>query len=382
MLIGLDGIPLCAPKTGVGHYTCELGRALAELRPADEFDFLSQHRFRQDETGWPANLRCVQPRVRRWERFWFAVGLPRYLRRHKFSLFHGTNYEVPLGWRGPSVLTIHDLSLFRYPETHERRLVWRARWRWPLMTRAAQMIVTPTDFVRREVVEKLNLAPDKVVAVPEAARPAFQPAPLAETAATRRRLGVADDFILFVGTVEPRKNLATLARAYEELLRQTEAPPQLVITGQKGWKMDDFLARAASSDLAGRVLFTGYVSETDLRDLYSSCRVFVYPSLYEGFGLPPLEAMACGAAVVASDIGSHREVLGHAARLVEATDETALAGQLARLLRDEDARRALGAAGRRRAAEFSWARAARLTWEVYAEARRRREKSPPMRGGL
>ncbi len=372
MLIGIDGIPLCAPKTGVGHYTFALAQGLAELAPTDEFQLLSPHRFhypKPDEAAWPANLRATQARVRRWERFWFAIGLPRYLRRHSFDLFHGTNYEVPLGWRGASVLTIHDLSLFRFPHTHEKRMVWRARWRWPLMTRAAQMIITPTEYIRREVLQYLNIAPDKVVAIHEAARPEFTPLPHEETVETRRRLGVADDFILFVGTVEPRKNLQTLARAYAELLRQTDLRPQLVIAGQKGWLVDEFLANLSAS--AG-VHFTGYVTENELRALYSSCRIFAYPSLYEGFGLPPLEAMACGAPVVASNIGSHAEVLGRAAQLFEPENVTELTGLLSRLLQDENERRALSVAGQQRAAEFSWTKAARLTCKVYAEAQRRK----------
>ena len=375
MLIGLDGIPLCAPKTGIGHYTFELARALAEHAPAQDFRLLSPHPFqcqpRPDETPWPQNLTAIQPPVRRWERFWFGVGLPRYLRRGRYSLFHGTNYEVPLGWRGPSVMTIHDLSLFRFPHTHEWRLVWRARWRWPLMTRAASMIITPTAYIRREVLEYLKLPTAKVVAVPEAPRPRFQPMKPDETAAARRRLGVSEDFILFVGTVEPRKNLATLVRAYDELLRTTDLRPQLVIAGQKGWLTDDFFAGLAGSDVAERVHFTGYVSEDDLRALYAACRVFVYPSLYEGFGLPPLEAMACGAPVIASRIGSHSEILGDAACLLEAEDAASLAGALARLLRDENERRHLRAAGIKRAAAYTWQRAASETWAVYQEARAR-----------
>jgi glycosyltransferase involved in cell wall biosynthesis len=371
MLIGIDGIPLCAPKTGVGHYTFELARGLAEAAPDEEFALLSPHRFhypQPDENSWPANLGARQAQTRRWERFWFAVGLTRYLRRYSFDLFHGTNYEVPLGWRGPSVLTIHDLSLFRFPQTHEKRLVWRARWRWPLMTRAAQMIITPTEYIRREVLERLKIAPDKVIAIHEAARPAFTPLAREATAETRRRLGVEDDFILFVGTVEPRKNLHTLVKAFGELLRQTNLRPQLVIAGQRGWLMEDFFAGAGAAE---RVHFTGYLTENELRELYSSCRVFVYPSLYEGFGLPPLEAMACGAPVVASRIGSHTEVLGDAAQLFEPENTDELAAILSRLLQDENERRALREAGRQKAAQYSWPQAARQTLEVYAEAMRR-----------
>lgn len=370
MLLGFDGIPLCAPKTGIGHYTFELARELALLLPADELRLLSPHPFSYpsdpaDDARWPENLHAVRPHVRRWERFWFAVGLPRYLRRTGITLFHGTNYEIPLGWRGTKILTVHDLSLFRYAHTHERRLVWRARWRWPLMLRAADAIITPTEYIRRELLDHFKLSPARVTAIPEAPRPQFQPLDAAQTTATRQRLGVTDDFILFVGTVEPRKNLATLVRAYHELLQHTDLRPQLVIAGQKGWLTEKFFAELRMSAVADRVHFTGYISESDLQALYASCRVFVYPSLYEGFGLPPLEAMACGAPVIASRIGSHTEILHDAACLVAPESVSELTATLVNLLTDEGNRQELSDKGRRRAAEFTWARAAQRTLEVY-----------------
>lgn len=376
MLLGLDGIPLCAPKTGVGHYTFELARELALLRPADELRLLSPHPFcypsdTAELAQWPENLHATRPAIRRWERFWFAVGLPRYLRRTGITLFHGTNYDIPLGWDGTKILTVHDLSLFRYARTHERRLVWRARWRWPLMLRAADAIITPTEYVRRELLDYFRLPPAKVTAIPEAPRPQFQPLDAALTADTRRRLGVADDFILFVGTVEPRKNLATLVQAYAEMVSHTDLRPQLVIAGQKGWLTEKFFADLRLSSVADRVHFTGYISENDLQALYASCRTFVYPSLYEGFGLPPLEAMACGAPVVASRIGSHSEILRDAACLVAPENVNELTAALINLLTNAGAQQDLAERGRQRAAEFTWAGAARQTLEVYAAHEKR-----------
>jgi glycosyltransferase involved in cell wall biosynthesis len=384
MRIGLDGIPLKYLKTGVGHYTFEVARRLAIDSPRDEFDLVSPHPFISQPGGegedvWPPNLRAVRVHANLLERRWWTIGLPRYIRRHGLALFHGTNFEVPLWQRCPTVLTIHDLSLLLYPQTHRSRLVLRSRALLPLMSRAATMIVTVSESVRREVCEHLRVSPEKVVAVPNAARRLFRPTPSGQTVEVRRRLGVEDEFLLYVGTVEPRKNLLTLVRAFVELLRATDSRPQLVIAGKKGWLSDDLYAHIKESGAADRILLTGYVTDDELRALYSSCRAFVYPSLYEGFGLPPLEAMACGAPVIASDIPSIREVTGEAARLVDPLNVNALAQSILALLRDDGERQHLSSAGLRRAAEFSWERTARSIREVYDETLRRawRGVKPP-----
>ncbi len=318
MLIGIDGLSLSETKTGVGHYTFELARALALESPSDEFEVVSPRPFLAGETDAPvpSNLRFVRAETGLLSRRWFLFGLPRYIKRRGFALFHGTNYEVPLRSICPTVLTIHDLSLLLHPATHETARVRRSRRRLPLMARAATMIVTPTESVRGEVCAHLKVEGNRVVAVPEAARAVFRPQSAAETSMTRKRLKVADDFLLFVGTLEPRKNLPVLVRAFREVLRETGSRLQLVIAGQKGWLTDDLFALVKESGLTESVHFTGYVSDDELRALYSSCKAFVYPSLYEGFGLPPLEAMACGAPVIASRIPSITEVVGDAALLV------------------------------------------------------------------
>jgi glycosyltransferase involved in cell wall biosynthesis len=375
MKVGIDGIPLGEVKTGVGHYTFEVARQLALIAPDDSFELLSHLPFNAsavaDLDPPPANLSLIQEKVNRLTRHWWAVGLPLYIRKHSLDIFHGTNYDVPLWGGRPSVLTIHDLSLLLYPETHEARRVRRARRRLPIMSRAATLIIAPTQSVKREVCEHLRVSADKVVVVPEAPRSSFSPMPREQAAEVRARLGVEDEFILYVGTIEPRKNILTIVRAFEELLRTTALRPQLVIAGRKGWLTDELFAYIESSTLGDRLHMTGYVSDSDLRALYSSCRVMAFPALYEGSGLPPLEAMACGAPVVTSNTPAISEMVGEGARLIHPTDHQALAHNLVELLNDEGARAALGAAGFNRAADFTWERAARGTYEVYEEAIRR-----------
>lgn len=387
MRIGLDGLPLTAPKTGVGHYTFELARALANIEPANQFEIVYPSTYPtigpvddgneapvpdDSSHNLPDNLKLRRVRVGPLGRHWWSAGLPRYVRRGKLDLFHGTNYDVPLWRRSATVLTIHDLSHLLHPETHEKRSVRRARRRLPLMTRTADAVITPTQSIRREVCEQLKASPEKVFAIPEAARACFRPLAFAETADVRRRLGVADDFLLTVGTLEPRKNLSVLVNAFEEVARaRPQSNTQLVIAGGRGWLSGPLFAALEKSPLRDRILLTDYLHDEDLRALYASCRAFVYPSIYEGFGLPPLEAMACGAPVIASRISAHEETAGSAAWLFDPQNVDELAQKILELLGDENARRELSIAGQQRAAEFSWEKTARLTWSVYEEALRR-----------
>jgi glycosyltransferase involved in cell wall biosynthesis len=374
MRIGIDGLPLTEELTGIGYYTLELSHHLAATVPGDEVQVVSPRAYWHslDQLAErPTNLRLVRSRVSPITRHWWSIGLPRYVRRQGIEVFHGTNFEVPLRRACATVVTIHDLSMLLYPHTQERKRVRRAQRRLPLMARAATMIITPTESVRREVHEHLGIPMDRIVAVPEAARICFQPLAPEQIAATRIRLGICHDFLLFVGTVEPRKNLTTLLRAFEEVLRLRQQPLQLVIAGRTGWLVDDLLTSLKRSPAAANIVLTGYLPDQDLGALYSACAALVYPSVYEGFGLPPLEAMACGAPVIASDIPAIREVAGAAARLVSADDSAELARAVIELVDSATARKTMSAAGLKRAAEFSWARAASASRDVYVEARAR-----------
>jgi len=370
MLIGLDGIPLTFPKTGVGHYTAQLAQALAAIAPEHEFRLVYPSSFPAASFQFggspPHNLDFVRVPVGPIRKHWWSVGLPRYIAKERIQLFHGTNYDVPL-WRGcRTVLTIHDLSLLLYPETHERRSVARAKRRLPVMTKTADAIVVPTEAIRQEVCEYLRAAEQKVFAVPEAAREFFQPVDFAATMATRQGLRIGDDFILTVGTIEPRKNISALVTAFERLLLRVANPQlQLVIAGGNGWLSGPSFEAIRSSPAARQIVLTGYLQDEALRDLYSSCRLFAYPSLYEGFGLPPLEAMACGAPVIVNNIPALVESTAGAARIANAHDPDELAQAMSDALNDDEERAALIQAGRRRVTELSWTQTAIKTMQVY-----------------
>src|SRR5215213_5206946 len=347
MKIALDGMPLASPLTGVGHYTAELARNLAVVAPSDSFTLIA-----------PDGLL---------KRRWWSLGLPLHLLRNSFDLFHGTNYEVPLWTRRPTVVTIHDLSLLLHPEVHEQHLVRRARWRLPLMAKSATKIITPSTSVKTEVCETFGISADKVAVTPEAPRPAFKRREDAGVAELLKHLGIDRDFILFVGTIEPRKNLRRLVEAFAQVLHSTSLSLKLVIAGGQGWLMDDFAVLIKQKGLEDRICLAGYLEDEDLCGLYSTCAAFVYPSLYEGFGLPPLEAMACGAPVITSRIPSLMETVGSAARLVDPEDVEDLARAMAEMLSDKQAREQYVELGRNHVKKFSWEQTARQTLKIYRE---------------
>ena len=374
MRIGLDGLPLTGPKTGVGHYTFELALALAAVAPSNSFELAYPSSapsvaLIDNQRALPANLTIERVPVDLLGKHWWAVGLPRHIRHKGIELFHGTNFDVPLRRRCATVLTIHDLSQLLHPETHPRRSVSRARRRLPLMTRTADAIIVPTESVRREACAQFKVAPDAVFAVPEAARQSFRPMEREESERVRRRLGVQDNFLLAVGTLEPRKNLAILIAAFNEVAR-SEPDLQLVIAGGNGWLTGPLFEAIEKSPYRPSILLTNYLHDHELQALYSTCRAFVYPSIYEGFGLPPLEAMACGAPVIASRIPTLRETLGDAPSFFDPRSVEQLTAALSEIIANDERRAGMSRAGLAQAQKFSWERTAQATLEVYEVARK------------
>ena len=369
MRVGIDGYPLSEPLTGVGHYTLELARALARNFAADQFELVSPRPCEPSVIDQLAaalpNLKLVAARSSSIRGHWWSVGLPLYARRARLDLFHGTNFEVPLWQKKRTVLTIHDLSTLLYPETHRPRAARRARLRLPLAVKLARAIITPTQTIKREVCNHFRVTKDRVTAIYEAPRRTFQLVARAEAETVKKRLGVRDEFVLFVGTLEPRKNLLTLLKAWTKVRPSSTPDLQLVIAGGEGWLMEQTLAHLESAADRDRILLTGYLDDHELASLYSSCRLFVYPSLYEGFGLPPLEAMACGAPVIAARIGALQETLSDAAVLFDPLDEQSLGTAMLDVLHDQSLRAGMSAKGLAQAAGFTWDQTAKLTHEVY-----------------
>jgi glycosyltransferase involved in cell wall biosynthesis len=376
MRVALDGIPLVAAKTGIGHYTDALARWLARTHPDHQYELFSPFDFAFDvrDGRTPTNLTKRYLPVRSIFRKWWLVGLPALLEISPVDVFHGTNYCIPVFAPCPTVVTVHDLSLLAEAKTHEISNVERGRRRLPIMVRRATMIIAPSEWTRREITSRLGIRAERIRVIQEAAREEMRPRPLAACQSVLDKHGIRRPYLLYVGTIEPRKNLTTLLRAYDEVLRATRHRPQLVLCGGRGWLDDEVFRLVARLRLEEMVRFTGYVEDDDLPALYSAAEVFIYPSLYEGFGLPPLEAMACGAPVVTSNSSSLPEVVGQAGLMTPPRDTAALAQALVRLLDDEVLRQRLSRAGLEQASRFSWERAANKTQALYDEVYHRWKK--------
>jgi glycosyltransferase involved in cell wall biosynthesis len=295
------------------------------------------------------------------------VTLSAELRRRPIDLLH-VQYTAPPLAPCPVVATIHDLSFEHLPETFRRRSRVQLRLTVRRTARRAARVIAPSEFTRRDLIETYRLDPERVAAIPLAASPHFRPVEDAEEIArVRRRYRLGGEYVLAVGSIQPRKNLARLVRAYSLLRRERGRSnlPQLVLVGKLAWLYGETLRAIEEEGAGGSVILTGYVSEGDLPALYTGALCFVYPSYFEGFGLPPLEAMSCGAPVLTGNLTSLPEVVGDAGLTADPFDTGALARALARLIDDAALRADLRARGLRRARAFNWRDTARMTLQVY-----------------
>lgn len=369
MRIGIDAHAIGARQGGNETYIRNLIRALAEI---DRENHYTLYFNRADAArAWQGlypnfDVRLLAPptpivRV--------PLALSLELRRRPVDVIH-VQFTAPPFCPAPILATIHDLAFEHLPETFTRRgrMQLRLTVRWT--ARRAARIATVSEFSRADLLSTYNLAPEKVVVTPNGVEPHFtpQPARADEADYIRQRFGIARDFILSVGSLQPRKNLIRLFDAYGELRRGWEGnPPQLVLVGRPLWLYREILSEVGRRKWAGDVIATGYVSDEDLAALYRAALVFVYPSLFEGFGLPPLEAMACGAPVVTSRTSSLPEVVGGAALLVDPMETGEIARALTEAARDQRLRARLSAAGPARAKLFNWRSTAERTLALYRE---------------
>jgi glycosyltransferase involved in cell wall biosynthesis len=273
-------------------------------------------------------------------------------------------YFIPPSAPCPVITTIHDVAFRRFPALFPLKHRLLLNLLIPSSARNAAAVITCSESTRRDLMELYDLPSERIVVTPYAADPIYRPMDADEARqAVRARFRIRSPYLLSVGVLQPRKNLARLVRAYNRIAG--DLPHRLVLVGKEGWAGEE-LRRAIGESPPGKApVFTGYVPDADLPALYAGADIFVYPSLYEGFGLPPLEAMACGAPVITSNTSSLPEVVGDAGVTVDPLDTEALARAILDLLQDEARRSSLREAGLRRAAGFSWDRTARETLAVY-----------------
>jgi glycosyltransferase involved in cell wall biosynthesis len=343
------------------RYTVLLGEG--ELPPGIA---LPTHRSR-----WPTGRAAVRVA-------WEQLVQPWTLRRIGADLVHGPVFIAPAITSCPAVITIHDLSFIRFPAlfrpANRLYLTLMAR----LSARRARRVIAVSAHAAAETAQLLGVPPERIDVIYHGVDPVFRPLPDGETAAFRQRQGVPGRFVLFLGTLEPRKNLIRLLEAFGRIYNGVV---KLVLAGGKGWLYDELFAQVESLGLGEAVIFPGYVKGDDLPLWYNAATVVAYPSLYEGFGLPVLEAQACGTPVLTSNVSSLPEAAGDAALMVDPYDVEALAAGLDRLLTDAALRRELRERGLAHARKFSWPRTARETACVYRQALGRSDwQSGPLGG--
>lgn len=368
MPIYLDVSSAVHAKAGIGRYAESLAKALAEVLPDRLALFYNRGRDTRPVPGleglptWTIRAGYKPWRMAVWLGQLLHIGFNRLIPRAE--LFHATEHLLPPLGDLPTVLTVHDMIFKLFPEHQKRLNFWYLNATMPLYCRRADAIITVSENSRRDIITQYGLDPSKVTVIYEAAAPEFRPAGNARVEEVRKRYGLPERYAIHVGTIEPRKNLTGLVEALQHLRDRGTVVP-LVVVGARGWLYDDFFRRLEELEVSDSVLFPGYVPVEDLPALYTGASIAAMPSFYEGFGLPVLEAMACGTPVVSSDASCLPEFGGEAAKYFDPHDLDAMAHILGEVWDDPDLREEMRTRGLRQASQFSWHKAAESTVQVY-----------------
>ena len=369
MRIAFDGTTLTPGRTGVGYYTEHLLQHLArEVEQSGDEIVVVSNKPIDTQRPLPDHVRVHQGHRFPVRIGWMQLRAARALEVVRPDIAHFTNGMIPIGSPVSTIVTIHDMSLRLYPHCHPLRRLLLNRPLMHVAIRQAASIVTVSESARRDLLRLHGVAADRVSVVHEAASPAFRPIDDgAELERVRAHYNLPSRFVLYVGTIEPRKNLARLVDAFAAA-RARGMQQHLVCVGPYGWSSRDLSGRIERLGLKGVVHFTGYARFDDLPAIYNLGDFFVFPSLYEGFGLPVVEAMACGVPVITSKTSSLGEIAADAAETIDPTSTEALTDAIVRLATDQDRRRELAQRGLRRSRMFSWTQTAKEMLAVYHRA--------------
>ncbi|HNT33460.1 MAG TPA: glycosyltransferase family 1 protein [bacterium] len=377
MKIGIDISETTGEKTGVGYYTTHLVEALAAVDRVNQYTlypvFFDNFPPTYDRATCPEqdnfSLFGKSLSRRKLTHLWHKSGMPKEQLFGQQDVFHSTTFSSPELTESSLIVTLYDLSFWTHPQCHRPINRRYCAERCCLAARRASRLIAISEATKRDILKYLHVPEERVVVTPLAAHPRFRPV---EDAWCKHQVlmkyGLLTDYIFSLGSLEPRKNIATLIRAYSALPDRLRRTTHLAIAGAKGWKNSNLFALIEQLSLGDCVKVLGYVPDDDLPALYSSASVFVYPSLYEGFGLPALEAMACGAPVIVSNTSSLPEVVGTAGIQIEPTDVEALTQAILRVLLQPDLSEELRRKGIEQAHRFSWQRTAELTLQAYVDA--------------
>ncbi len=359
-------------SAGIAHYIFRLMRALPPLAPDFEFHaYLVEAGARDALEGFHLHLTRWPTQGPTTRTLWEQLAFPLHLALGHFDLCHSLAFVSPFVSSTPSVVTVYDLSFILHPTYFRPLNRIYLSWGTRVSTRRARRVIAISESTKRDLVRLLSLSPDKIDVIPPGVEPEFFVNGDGNALERfRRTKQLPEHFVLFVGTREPRKNIPALIRAFARAKKRQKLPHQLVIIGGSGWK-DQAITRTIAEIGIGRdVLLPGFVPTEELPYWYRAADAFVYPSLYEGFGIPPLEAMAAGTPVIAGNLSSLPEVVGDAGLLIDPRDEAALAEAIVRVITERELHEEMTVKGRDRARQFTWERAAQATVQTYRGALR------------
>lgn len=368
MRIAIDATSIPKKPVGVGNYLINLVRSLQNLALEEEI-LVFAHQWTIPLFGLTATpririipLKDKSPALRL---LWEQTSLPLLLRHYRVNLLHSPHYTIPLLTKCRRVVTVHDLTFFLYPQLHQasKRIFFRTMT--TLSNRYADAVITDSENTRQDLLRLLHAPPNKVVTVPLGVGSEFDliqdPLVLSRV---KQEYQLPKRFFLYVGTLEPRKNISVLIEAFKRY-RQTGGDASLVLVGQKGWMVNALIGELQRSTAGSQLRWLEYVPQEDLPAIYNLALALIYPTLYEGFGLPPLEAMACGTPVISSDVGAIREVVGQAGLLFAPSNVDGFAQGMMAVASDSALQRILTEQGLRRASLYSWKKTAQQTLEIY-----------------
>lgn len=373
MNIGIVSSFIDEKSGGIGVYTENLVKKLNEIDFHNNYFLI--HYARSTRDIYLDNSEIIIPQKSFLNHmpgsysFWRYYTLPKELKKYKLDVIHDPYELGPLSFSNPAakIITIHDLTPLLFPEHFKSADVWLHRLLFSKTIKNVDKIITVSEYSKKDIIEHINAPEDKIEVVYNGKSEIFHPHPEAELEEIKKRYNIPYEFILCVGGLHPIKNIPRLLKAYKKVLENGYRQP-LVIVGKKVDKWDPIFHTISQLGLEDRVIFTGHINDNDLSLLYSAAQVFVYPCLYAGFGLPPLEAMACGTPVISSNNSSIPEVVGDAGILIDPYQVYDIATAMVHVMDDESMQKKMIKKGKKQAKLFSWDNAARETLNIYKEA--------------
>jgi glycosyltransferase involved in cell wall biosynthesis len=367
MRIAVNARWLSGENEGYGYYIKELFQRITKQHPEHEFLFLFDSSYKQRlffYSNVSAEIVGPSPKNALSHRLWYDLKIPFALKRWKADVFVSLDGYCSLTTKTPQVLGIHDISFVHFPKMFAKSQLWFQKIYTPKFLKRATAVLSCSEFSKQDIIQQYSIVADKIVVVPKAAKEIFEPLDFYEREATKASYTDGREYFLFVGGFEPLKNLMNALKAFSEFKKWQHSNMKLVITGRTAWNNDELLQKIETFKFKDDVVLLDYVKEEQLAKIMASAYALLYPSLFEGFGLPVLEAMQSGTPVVTSKFSAMQEMGEDAVLYADPNDAKDIAGQMIRLYQDESLREQLILKGKAQPEKFSWESSAKSLWEV------------------